>query len=100
MEFGIHVEKWEEEELERPEGSRTPEKHGSQGQLTRTQVGSHRSGSLCKPELGPLHICYGCVTQCSCEIPNSVCIQCAVSEFFACLWNPFPSTGLPHSALI
>jgi hypothetical protein len=34
-------------------------------------VGSQRSGSLYGSDLGSLHICYGCVAQCTCETPNS-----------------------------
>jgi hypothetical protein len=32
---------------------------------------SKRSKRLYGSDLGPLHICYGCVAQCSCEIPYS-----------------------------
>ena len=51
---------------EEPEGSRTPQEPGPQ-----TQLGLGLSGRLYVSDPGPLHICYVCVAQCSCGIPNS-----------------------------
>lgn len=54
----------EEEVLEQP-GIK------DKNQLTRSQVGSQKSGSLYRADLGPLHVCYACVSQSSGGIPNS-----------------------------
>ena len=65
--------------------------------ITGTQVCSQKSGSLYGAGLGPLHICYGCVA----VVVGFLTVGIgAVSDAFACLWGPFPLTGLPHSALL
>lgn len=63
-----------EEELQEPDGSKTPE-HVSLKHLNRACGVSWRlkqhSGSLYRSELGPLHICNGFITWCSCGSPNN-----------------------------
>lgn len=56
MELRSRAEEGGKEGLEGPEGSRTPEKHSSQVQLTGSQVNSQRSGGLFGSALGHLHI--------------------------------------------
>jgi hypothetical protein len=49
----------------RARGIKTPQEPGPQTQL------EGLSGRLYMSDPGPLHICYGCVAQFSCGIPNS-----------------------------
>lgn len=67
---GSPVEKVEEG-LEQTEGGRTLQGPGPWSQVTRTHGESQRTETLCGSDLGPLHLCYGRVAWCSCEIPNS-----------------------------
>ena len=55
------------------------------------------SGSLQVSVLGPLHICYGCAAL---GLWNSNSGRGTVSDSFACSWNHFAQTGLPHQAPI
>lgn len=61
-------------------GQDTPGEHTTQNQLTGTQRGSKRSGSLKGPDVGPLHIwrgrIVGRIVQCSCGIPKSGSMGC------------------------
>lgn len=66
----------EEEGMEKPERSGTPQEHGTVNEESGTKVGSQKSGSLCGSHLGPLHISYGCLTWCSCGIPKSGIMVC------------------------
>ena len=51
--------------------SMTPQEHSPQNLLTKTHMGSKRSGTLYRCDPGPLYIRYGCVTQCSPGNSNS-----------------------------
>jgi hypothetical protein len=57
---------------------------------------SQQSGTLHGSDLGPLHICYGCVASCSYGTNSE---SRAFSDSFACLWKPFSLTGVPCPAL-
>lgn len=69
------------------------QKEGPQNQITRAQSRSQQpkqnSGSL----LGPLYVCFGCLTWSSYGL-LTVELWCA-SDSFLCLWDLFPSSGLP-----
>ena len=87
--------------VKEPAGSRTPQEN-PQNQQTWTHGCSlrlnHQSGSLHWSNLGPLHICYSCVTWCFCGTRNRG--SEAVSDKFACFQETCPPTGSPHPALI
>ena len=57
---------------EAKEGLEEPERcHTRTSPTDWAQVGSQRSGSLYRSDIGLLHIYYGCVAWCSCEISKS-----------------------------
>jgi hypothetical protein len=74
--------------MREPERSRTPQEN-LQNQLTWAHGGSqrlsHQPKSMHGLDLGPLHIWNRCA---------------AVSDSVACLWIPFPLTGLPYLASV
>lgn len=69
-------------------------------QLTKSQVGPQKSESLYRADLGPLHVCYACVSQSSGGIPNSGSSGCLRLFCLALALTPSPPTEMPHPALI
>lgn len=79
-----------------PEGSTAPQENGPHHQLTRVHRDS-LSGSPYGWPRSSEYTLFNCVAWYSCGAPNS---DQGLSDSFACFWNLFPSTWLPHLALI
>lgn len=65
-----------------------------------TQRLKQQSRTLHGSDLGPLDVGHDCIGWCSRGTPNSRSVYVGVSESFACIWDPFPTTGSLHPALI